>query len=133
MLRQPLLQASIKGGMKMDGSFGVGVILLDYTLGAAMWTLIGRFGMAIFVSEQSDFFFMRAFVKFTDPMLRIMAPLTPAFLIERLKPLYVAWFLFMIRFYLMPLVLGYDVMGMLSFPLESDAALIIYDIGKIFR
>ncbi|MEK9849732.1 MAG: hypothetical protein VW665_04420 [Candidatus Puniceispirillum sp.] len=117
----------------MDGSFGVGVILLDYILGAAMWTLIGRFGMAIFVSEQSDFFFMRAFVKFTDPMLRIMAPLTPAFLIERLKPLYVAWFLFMIRFYLMPLVLGYDVMGMLSFPLESDAALIIYDIGKIFR
>jgi len=66
-------------------------------------------------------------------MIRVMARLTPPFLIDRLKPLYVAWFLYMIRFYLMPLVLGYDVMGMLSFPLESDAALIIYDIGKIFR
>jgi hypothetical protein len=33
----------------------------------------------------------------------------------------------------MPLILGYDVMGMLSFPLESDAALIIYDLGQIFR
>jgi hypothetical protein len=117
----------------MESGFGVGVVLLDYGLGAAMWTLIGRFGMAIFVSEQSDFFFMRAFVKFTDPMIRVMSPLTPPFLIDRLKPLYVAWFLFMIRFYLMPFVLGYDVMGMLSFPLESDAALIIYDIGKIFQ
>ena len=113
--------------------FLIAVIVFDYILGAAMWTLIGRFGMSIFVSEQSDFFFMRAFVKFTDPMIRVMAKVTPPFLIDRLKPLYVAWFLFMIRFYVMPLILGYDVMGMLSFPLESDAALIIYDLGQIFR
>ena len=113
--------------------FPIAVIVFDYILGAAMWTLIGRFGMSIFVSEQSDFFFMRAFVKFTDPMIRVMAKVTPPFLIDRLKPLYVAWFLFMIRFYVMPLILGYDVMGMLSFPLESDAALIIYDLGQRFR
>ena len=118
---------------KIMNEFPLAVILLDYVLGAAMWTLIGRFGMSIFVSEHSDFFFMRAFVKFTDPMIKAMAKLTPPFLIDRLKPLYVAWFLFMIRFYIMPLILGYDVMGMLSFPLESDAALIIYDFGKIFR
>jgi hypothetical protein len=66
-------------------------------------------------------------------MIRVMAKVTPPFLIDRLKPLYVAWFLFMIRFYVTPLILGYDVMGMLSFPLESDAALIIYDLGQIFR
>jgi uncharacterized protein YggT (Ycf19 family) len=113
--------------------FPIAVIVFDYILGAAMWTLIGRFGMSIFVSEQSDFFFMRAFVKFTDPMIRVMEKITPPFLIDRLKPLYVAWFLFMIRFYVMPLILGYDVMGMLSFPLESDAALIIYELGQIFR
>ena len=118
---------------KIMNEFPLAVILLDYVLGAAMWTLIGRFGMSIFVSEHSDFFFMRAFVRFTDPMIKAMAKLTPPFLIDRLKPLYVAWFLFMIRFYVMPLILGYDVMGMLSFPLESDAALIIYDLGKIFR
>ena len=113
--------------------FPIAVIVFDYILGAAMWTLIGRFGMSIFVSEQSDFFFMKAFVKFTNPMIWVMAKVTPPFLIDRLKPLYVAWFLFMIRFYVMPLILGYDVMGMLSFPLESDAALIIYDLGQIFR
>ena len=109
------------------------VILIDYIMGLVMWTLVGRFGMSIFVSEQSDFFFMKAFVRMTDPMIRAMAKLTPGFLVDRLRPLYVAWFIFMIRFYIMPAVLGYDVMGMLSFPLESELALIIYDIGQIFR
>ena len=87
----------------------------------------------IFVSEHSHLFFMTVCIRITDPMIRAMAILTPPFLIDRMKPLYVAWFVFMIRFYLMPLLLGYDVMGMLSFPLESDAALIIYDFGQIFR
>ena len=109
------------------------VILIDYMMGLVMWTLVGRFGMSIFVSEQSDFFFMKAFVRMTDPMIKALAKLTPGFLVDRLRPLYVAWFIFMIRFYIMPVVLGYDVMGMLSFPLESELALIIYDIGQIFR
>ena len=56
--------------------FSLAVILLDYVLGAAMWTLIGRFGMSLFVSEHSDFFFMRAFVaicviRFFISLLRI--------------------------------------------------------------
>jgi len=45
-----------------------------------------------------------------------------------LVPLYVAWFFYMIRFYLMPYILGYSVMGMLSFPLESEIAQEIYRI-----
>jgi len=47
-------------------------------------------------------------------------PITPAFLIAPLVPLYVAWFFYMFRFYVMPLLLGYTVMGVLSFPLESE-------------
>ena len=97
-----------------------------------MWTLIGRFGLTIFLNKDSDFFFMRAFMRVTEPMIRAMAFLTPGFLVDRLKPLYVAWFLIMVRFYMMPLLLGYDVMRMLSFPLESEAAKIVYDLGQIF-
>jgi hypothetical protein len=75
---------------------------------------------------------MRVFVKFTQPIINIFAPITPQFLLERLKPLYIAWFFFMIRFYVFPLVLGYSVMGVLSFPLESEIASMIYDFGNIF-
>ena len=45
--------------------------------------------------------------------------MTPPFLVDRMRPLYVAWFIYMIRFYIMPLMLGYSLMGVLSFPLES--------------
>ena len=85
----------------------------------------------IFQREDSEFFFMKVFVKLTNPLINIFKPITPSFIIAPLVPLYVAWFFFMFRFYLMPYVLGYSVMGMLSFPLESDIARQIYQIfGK---
>ena len=111
----------------------VWALLLDYVLGAAMWTLVGRFGMSIFLPDNSTFFFMRIFVWATDPMIRAMKFATPAFLVHRLVPLYVAWFIFMIRFYLLPLALGYSVMGMLSFPLEWEVSRFLLDIGGLFR
>lgn len=106
--------------------FPLWLVLLDYVLGAIMWTLIGRSAMNLFLPENSDFFFMRMFVRLTDPFLRLFAPITPRFLIPILVPLFVAWFFYMFRFYVMPWLLGYSVMGMLSFPLESDIAGWIY-------
>ena len=107
--------------MVVDG-FPIWVIISDYLLGMVMWTLIGRFAMGIFLPEDSEFFFMKFFVKSTNPLLRAFKPITPSFLVRPMVPLYVAWFFFMFRFYLMPWMMGYSVMGMLSFPLESEMA-----------
>ena len=104
------------------------VLALDYALGVVMWTLIGRSAMNLFLPEDSDFFFMRVFVKTTDPLLKFCRPITPGFLLQPMVPLYIAWFFFMFRFYVMPWLLGYSVMGMLSFPLESDIARVLYDL-----
>ena len=115
----------------MYANFHPMVYLIDYVMGVIMWTLIGRVAMNIFQREDSNFFFMRIFVKMTDPFIRIFAFITPSFIIKPLVPLYVAWFFYMFRFYLMPYLLGYSVMGMLSFPLESEIAIQIYQIfGK---
>ena len=74
---------------------------------------------------------MKVFVKFTNPILNIFKFITPSFLIRPVIPLYVAWFIFMIRFYLLPVLLGYGEMGMLSFPLDSEISRLIYDLfGK---
>ena len=108
--------------------FPIWVIFIDYVLGAVMWTLIGRSAMNLFLPEDSSFFFSRFFVRATNPLLRLFGPITPGFLIPIMVPLYVAWFFYMIRFYLMPWLLGYSVMGMLSFPLESEIARIIYQV-----
>ena len=104
----------------MYEAFPIWVLVVDYVLGAVMWTLVGRFGMGLFLPEDSHFFFMRFFVRATNPLLRLFAPVTPRFLIPPMVPLFVAWFFFMVRFYVMPWLLGYSVMGMLSFPLESE-------------
>jgi uncharacterized protein YggT (Ycf19 family) len=108
--------------------FPLWVIIIDYGLGVVMWTLIGRTAMNMFQPENSDFFFMKAFVKLTDPLIRLWKPITPQFLLPPLVPLYVAWFFYLARFYLMPYLLGYSVMGMLSFPLEGEVAAGIYAI-----
>ena len=102
------------------------ILIIDYILGIIMWTLIGRSAMNIFQREDSNFFFMKVFVKFTNPIIRIFRFITPSFIIPLFVPLYVAWFFYMFRFYAMPYILGHDVMGMLSFPLESDIAKEIY-------
>jgi len=102
--------------------------LLDYGMGMIMYTLVARVAMGFFLPENSEFFFMRFFVQSTNPLIRLFRPITPGFLAQPLVPLYVAWFFFMIRFYVMPGLLGYSVMGMLSFPLESDIARVIYDL-----
>ncbi len=118
----------------MTEAFPIWVIVIDYLLGTIMWTLIGRFGMGIFLPENSSFFFMRFFVRVTNPLLKLFDPITPAFLVRPLVPLYVAWFFFMFRFYAMPWMLGYSVMGMLSFPLESEIAQgVAYMVGKLLQ
>ena len=95
------------------------ILIIDYILGVVMWTLIGRSAMNIFQREDSEFFFMKVFVKYTNPIIGLFKFITPSFIIRPIVPLYVAWFFYMFRFYLMPYLLGYYVIGMLSFPLES--------------
>ena len=112
----------------MSANFHPIVYIIDYFTGMIMWTLIGRVAMNIFQREDSNFFFMKVFVKLTDPIIRLFSFVTPSFIIKPLVPLYVAWFFYMFRFYLMPYLLGYSVMGMLSFPLESEIAREIYHI-----
>ena len=117
----------------MSANFHPLIYFIDYLLGIIMWTLIGRVAINIFRREDSQFFFMRVFVKYTNPLIKLFKLITPSFIIWPLVTLYVAWFFYMIRFYLMPWILGYSVMGMLSFPLESEISRQIYQFFNSFR
>lgn len=100
----------------------VWVLVLDYALGVVMWTLIARFALSLFLPENSEWGFLRIIIRLTDPILRLFKPVTPGFLVRPMVPLFVAWFFFFLRFYILPPLLGFGVMGTLSFPLESDIA-----------
>ena len=78
----------------MSANFHPFVYIIDYILGVIMWTLIGRVAMNIFQREDSQFFFMRVFVKYTNPLIRLFKPITPSFIIGPLVPLYVACLLY---------------------------------------
>jgi len=56
------------------------ILLIDYVLGVVMWTLIGRVAMNIFQREDSEFFFMKVFVKLTNPIIRPFKIITPSFI-----------------------------------------------------
>ena len=116
----------------MSANFHPLIYFIDYLLGIIMWTLIGRVAMNIFQREDSQLFFMRVFVKYTIRLIKLFKQITPSFIIGPLVPLYVAWFFYMIRFYLMPWILGYSVMGMLAFPLESEISRQIYQFFNSF-
>ena len=74
------------------------------------WLCSSQGLLSLLIKESSahhhsfHFFFMKVFVKFTNPLIHIFKPLTPSFIIKPLVPLYVAWFFFMIRFYLIRMV-----------------------------
>ncbi|MCZ6668214.1 MAG: hypothetical protein O6932_06060, partial [Gammaproteobacteria bacterium] len=72
----------------MVEGFPVWVVIIDYLLGVVMWTLVGRFAMGIFLPEDSSFFFMKAFVKMTNPVIKLFAIVTPSFLVQPLVPIY---------------------------------------------
>ena len=71
----------------MSANFHPLVYIIDYLLGVIMWTLIGRVAMNIFQKEDSEFFFMKVFVKFTNPLLNLFKFITPSFIIGPLIPL----------------------------------------------
>lgn len=71
--------------------------IVNYFLAAVAYTLIGRVILGIFVPQTSDFFVMRFFRLVTDPFMRVLRPITPRFLHPLVVPLYVAFWIFVLR------------------------------------
>ena len=64
----------------MSANFHPFIYFIDYFFGIIMWTLIGRVAMNIFQREDSQFFFMRVFVKYTNPLIKGFVYLTKTFM-----------------------------------------------------
>ncbi len=94
------------------------ILIVDYILGVIMWTLIGRAVLDMFLSPESPMVIAKVFRQVTNPFIRFFDRATPSFLVPSFKPLYVAWFFFMVRFYVIPFIFIGE-MGLLSFSLEG--------------
>lgn len=71
--------------------------LPNYVLAALMYTLVGRFLLALFVAPDSRNYIMRAFVRLTDPVLAVTGVVTPRVVPLMLALIFAVFWLFLAR------------------------------------
>lgn len=104
----------------MTISFPIWLIAIDYILALIMATLVLKFVLNLFINEASNLSFFKFFTRITSPILNVSLKITPNFIVQPLIPLYLAWLIFMIRIYILPLVLGYSHIGQFAFVFEKQ-------------
>ena len=113
----------------MINNFPIWLVALDYFLACLMVILLINFILNLFLSETSNFILYRFITKLANPIINITNKITPSFIVQPLIPIYIAWLIFMIRIYILPLLLGYSSIGKFAFVFEKD---LITQIKSIF-
>jgi hypothetical protein len=83
---------------------------VNYGLAVVAYTMVGQTLLAFFAGgPRSEFFIMRFFRSITGPFIRAFGFLTPRFVrdVEILVPLYVAFWIFVLRFVIGLVMLNY--------------------------
>ena len=104
-------------------------IVIDLPLGILMWAATLRFLLSMFIKEDSRLGVMRVLNAEVLPPTRAVMMMAPRWVIERTGPLYLAFLLFIARYYILPLLVGYDVPGFGSMPLEGLLLSVRYEVG----
>ena len=94
-------------------------ILIDLPFGLLMYISFVHFLLLIVMNEGSGFSLLRLLHGLNAPIYVAISLIKPAFIISRLLPLYAAVILFIIRYYVLPLLVGYDVWSFDDMPLEG--------------
>ena len=113
----------------MINNFPIWLVALDYFLACLMVILLINFILNLFLSEASNFILYRFIAKLANPIINITNKITPSFIVQPLITVYIAWLIFMIRMYILPLLLGYSYMGKFAFVFEKD---LISQVKSIF-
>jgi len=100
--------------------FPIWLVAIDYLFGFLMSLFIIKFILNILLPEESAFFILNLFKIITEPIIKFSNKLIPYFIVKPIIPLYIAWLIFMIRIYILPLLLGYSSIGHFSFVFEKD-------------
>ena len=100
--------------------FPIWLVAIDYLFGFLMSIFIIKFILNILLPEESAFFILNLFKIITEPIINFSNKLIPYFIVKPIIPLYLAWLIFMIRIYILPLLSGHSSIGQFSFVFEKD-------------
>ena len=104
----------------MINNFPIWLTVFDYFLACLMIILLVNFIFNLFLSEVSNFVLYRFIIKLSHPIINLTNKITPSFIVRPLIPIYIAWLIFMLRVYVLPLFLGYSYIGKFAFIFEKD-------------
>ena len=104
-------------------------ILIDIPLGILMWSMLAQFVLGIFLRDDSRLVLVRLIRGLNTPILFISGLTQPSFINDRLAPVYAALILFIARYYLFPLIIGFDVESFSQMPLEKLLLTAKADLG----
>jgi len=104
-------------------------IVIDLPLGILMWAATLRFLLSMLIKEDSRLGLMRVLNAVVMPPTRAAMMVAPRWVIERTGPLYLSFLLFIARYYILPLVVGYDVPGFGAMPLEGLLLSVRAEVG----
>ena len=93
-------------------------ILIDLPFGLLMWTSFMHFLLITVMNEDSGFSLLRMLRLLNAPIFAAISLIKPAFIISRLLPFYATVILFIVRYYVLPLAVGFDVWSFDDMPLE---------------
>ena len=95
------------------------ILMIDGLFGLVQWALLIRFVFGIFLPENSRLFGVRHLHRASEPIVRLFGFMTANWMIQRIRPLYVGFLILIIRFYILPTALDYDVTGLQALSLEA--------------
>ena len=94
-------------------------IIFDGALGIIQWVLILRFIYGIFLPENSKLLGVHHINRLTDPIIAAFGFITHDLVIKRVKPLTTAFYILIIRFYVLPTAFGYEIEGIHRLSVEA--------------
>jgi len=92
--------------------------LVDLPFGVLMWTSIAQFLLLIIFPEDSNFVLLRILRNLNAAIHKLVNLAKPSFVFSRLLPLYAALLLFVLRYYVFPFTLDYEIWNFYQLPLE---------------
>lgn len=93
--------------------------LLDIPFGVLMWTSLLQFLLMVVLAENSRGAPLQLIRGLNAPLHAILQLAKPRIIEGRLIPLYAAFVLFILRYYLLPELLDYDIWNFYQMPLEK--------------
>lgn len=102
------------------------VLLIDAVAGALMWLLILQGFFSIILPDNSRLPLLAWLQRTTAPVSFICQYLTPPFIVGRLHAFIAAFWLFILRFYVLGAMIGYEVTGFSDLPLEKFLTSLVF-------